>query len=156
MHSKDSTNRKIIMNIRNLLFVAISIISICGCSNDELVYAYIVVKPDPEQKTISEWRPVMRVIYRVGENKVISDVAGCLDEYEECTISDKNNWKCQYEDGTGSNRFGFVDGRYWKIPNWGDDIRYVSRWEYNMIRCKWYQHDNGKFKGMVSCLRTYI
>ena len=144
------------MNIRILLTAVLSITSVCGCSDNQLVYAYIVAKPDAGQETISKWRPVMRVIYRVGENKVISDVAGCLVEYQECKILDKNNWECQYKDGTGSNRFGFVNGKYWKNPNWGDDIRYVSRWEYNRIRCKWYQHDNGKFKGMVSCLQTYI
>lgn len=144
------------MNLRNLLITILLLTSICSCSNDQTVYAYIVTKPVPEQIDVSEWRPVMRVIFQVGESKVVSEVAGCLDEYEECTIFDKNNWECQYADGTGSNRFGFADGKYWKDPGWGENIKYVTRWEYNLIRCKWYQFNNGKFRGTASCLQTFI
>ena len=144
------------MNVRTLLIVFGSLVSIYGCSDDQTVFAYVVVKPMQEHDPINEWRPLMRVTYRIGENTVVSDVAGCLDEYHNCTIMNKNNWECQYEDGTGSNKFGFVDGKYWKKPGTGDDIQYVSRLKYNVIRCKWYQHDDGLVKGMVSCLKTYI
>lgn len=144
------------MKAYNLLITVLLLIGISSCSNDQTVYAYIVTKPIPEQIDVSEWRPVMRVAYRVNESNVVSDVAGCLDEYEVCTILDKNNWDCQYEDGTGKNRFGFRDGKFWKDPGWGDDIKYVTRWEYNLIRCKWYQFDKGKLKGMASCLQTFI
>jgi hypothetical protein len=115
-----------------------------------------VTKSISDEVKINEWRPVMRVIFRVGENKVLTEVAGLLDEYESCSIIDKNNWECHYTDGTGSNRFGFAEGKYWKDPVWGDDIKYVSRWKYNVIRCNWHQFDNGKIKGTASCLRTYI
>ena len=50
-------------------------ITICSCGKDQIIYAYVVAKPLPEQSDISEWRPVMRVTYRVSNNKVISEVA---------------------------------------------------------------------------------
>ena len=144
------------MNAPNLLIAILLLTSICSCRNDQAVYAYMVAKPIPEQSVVSEWRPVMRVTFRVGKNKVVSDVAGCLDEYEKCTILNNKNWECQYADGTGSNRFGFIDGIYWKDPDWDNNIKYVSRWEYNLIRCKWYQFDNGKLRGTALCLQTFI
>ena len=91
----------------------------------------------------------MRVTFRVSENKVVSEVASLVDEYEDCEISNKNNWQCRYTDGTGMNRFGFIGGKYWEEPGWGENIKHVSRWEYNLIRCKWYQSDNGNLKGAL-------
>jgi len=142
--------------MRNLLIISISTLCIIACSNDCIVYSYVVVKPTVEDSTVNEWCPVMRVTYRVGENTVISEVASLVDEYEDCSIKNKNNWQCQYEDGTGKNKFGFEGGSYWQAPSWSDDVRHVSRWEYNVIRCKWFQHDSGRVKGIVSCLQTYI
>ena len=143
----------------NLLRVFISVLAIsfiCGCSNDQTVYAYMVVKNMSEEKKVNKWRPVLRIGYRVGENKVMSEVAGLLDEYQNCKISNRNNWECQYEDGTGLNKFGFKKGRYWQAPMQDENAKYVSRWEYNVIRCKWHQIEKGKLKGLASCFRTYI
>jgi hypothetical protein len=140
--------------MRILLTIVISLIAMCGCSNDQVVYAYVVTKSISEENKRNEWRPVMRVAFLVGEKKVMTEVAGLLDEYESCSIINKNNWECQYTDGAGRNRFGFNEGKYWKDPVWSDDIKYVSRWQYNVIRCNWYQFDNGKIKGTASCLRT--
>ena len=144
------------MKVQTILIAVIIFICVCSCSNDQIIYAYVVTKPMPEENNVSEWRPVIRVTFRVYESKVISEVAGVVDEYDDCTISNKNNWECQYSDGMGNNRFGFAAGKYWKDPDWGDDIKYVSRWEYNLIRCKWFQSDNGKFKGTAACLQTFI
>ena len=144
------------MKAYKLLISVLFLVGICGCSNDQAVYAYVVSKSTPKQTDMNTWRPVMRVAYRVSESKVVSDVAGCLDEFQICSIYDKYNWECEYEDGTGINRFGFLDGKYWKDPGWGDNIKYVSRWEYNLIRCKWHQFDNGIIRGTASCLQTFI
>ncbi len=144
------------MNIRIFLITLLTFAGITSCDDGQIIYAYVVVKPVPEQNDVSEWRPVMRVTFRVGKNKVISEVASLVDEYEDCTILNKKNWECQYIDGTGDNKFGFIDGKYWKEPGWGDDIKYVSRWKYNHIRCKWHQFENGKFKGVAKCLQTFI
>ena len=144
------------MWIHKLLITSFAIISISGCINNQSVYAYIVAKPIPKQSDVSDWRPVMRVSFRVSEDKVISEVANIIDEYEECTILNKKNWECQYIDGTGSNKFGFIDGKYWENPGWGDNIKYVSRLEYNLIRCKWFQFEYGNLKGTVLCLQTFI
>ena len=139
------------------LFITITLlIYVFGCDNDQVIYAYIVAKPTQEQSKVNEWQPVLRVTYRVGDTKVISEVAGLLDEFKNCNISNKKNWECQYQDGRGINRFGFKNGKFWEDPGWGDRIKHVTRWEYNMIRCKWYQTFEGKFKGIASCLKTYI
>ena len=127
-----------------------------ACDNDQVVYSYVVVKPNIEDSMVNEWRPVMRVTYRVGESTVVSEVAGLLDEYKNCSIHDLYNWQCKYEDDTGENTFGFKDATYYRSPSWGSDVRHVSRWEYNLIRCKWFQHDNGRVAGMAACLKTYI
>ena len=129
---------------------------IIACSNERIVYSYLVVKPNVEAGIANDWRPVMRVAYRVGENTVISEVAGLLDEYKDCSIQNVNNWQCQYEDDTGKNTFGFKNASYWQAPNLGENVRRVSRWEYNIIRCKRFQHDNGRISGLTSCLKTYI
>ena len=144
------------MKLHKLLIVVLLITCFCSCKNDQAVHAYMVAKPTPKQINVHNWRPVMRVTFRVSESKVISEVAGLLDEYEDCNVLDRNNWECHYTDGTGSNRFGFIDGKYWKNPGWDNNIKYVSRWEYNLIRCKWFQYNKGKLRGTVLCLKTFI
>jgi len=127
-----------------------------GCSNDRIIHAYVVVKSNVQDNTVDEWQPVMKVTYRVGENTVISEVAGLLDKYEDCSVKNIYNWQCEYEDGTGKNAFGFSKASYWRSPSPEEDIRHVSRWEYNLIRCKWFQHDYGRVAGISACLKTYI
>ncbi len=144
------------MKINNALLALLVLTSICSCANNQDVYAYIVSKPTSNQSDVSDWRPVMRVTYRITDGKVISEVANVVDEYDDCNILSIQNWECQYVDGTGRNSFGFTDGQYWEKPGWGKNIKYVSRWEYNLIRCKWYQFDNGAFKGTAMCLQTFV
>ena len=98
----------------------------------------------------------MRVAYRIADYKVISEVANVIDEYDDCKILNKNNWECQYTDGTGKNTFGFKNGKFWEKPGWGSNIKHVSRLNYNYIRCKWYQNDFGMLKGTYLCLKTFI
>jgi len=141
---------------RILLITILSIVSVYGCDNPQTAHDYVVVKSAPEQLDISNWRPVMNVTYQIKEKSVISEVGGQLDEYHDCEIKNNRNWQCQYEDGVGKNIFGFKDGKYFSAPGWGNEIKHVSRWEYNLIRCRWYRHDNGYLKGMASCLQTYI
>ncbi len=138
------------------IITIITVIFHFGCDNEKAVYAYIVAKTTVEQEDTHDWRPVMRVIYYIKGDKIISEVASLVDEYEDCQIVDVKNWECEYEDGTGVNTFGFNDGKYWEKPGWGEQIKHVSRWEYNLIRCKWYQKEYGKIKGTTTCLKTYI
>ena len=139
--------------IFTLIFILTCIYS---CSNNQDVYAYIVAKPTSKHSSVSDWRPVMRVTYRIKDKKVISEVANVVDEFENCEIKNVQNWECQYIDGTGQNNFGFTNGQFWQRPGWGENIKYVSRWKYNLIRCKWYQFDNGAFKGTALCLKTFV
>ena len=139
--------------LKVFLFVTL-FIGLYACSSDQTVYGYVVTKLEQSGEYI--WQPVMRVTYRVGDDKVISEVAGLLDEYQDCTIKNKHNWECRYQDDRGINKFGFKKGKFWNAPGWGSDIKYVSRWEYNIIRCKWYQYNSGTVAGTIECLKTFI
>ena len=144
------------MKANKLIFILLLFGNVFSCMSDQIIHAYVVVKPNSDEFAINAWRPVIRITYKVTVDKVIAVTAGLVDEYNDCKISDKNNWVCQYTDDLGINKFGFENGKYWKDPSWGGDIKYVSRWEYNVIRCKWYQHYEGKFKGLSTCLQTII
>ena len=144
------------LNLIVRLLIIYILVLISGCSNTNEIYTYVVVKSNSDEKVVSEWRPVMRVIYRVGEKSVISEVAGLLDEYQNCAIENKSNWHCEYEDGTGHNKFGFKKGVFWQEPGWDGEIDHVSRWDFNVIRCKWYQYEKGKFDGIKTCLKTFV
>ena len=126
-----------------------------GCGSSNQIHTYMIVKSISEDILVSKWRPVVRVTYRFERDVVISEVASLVDEYHDCEINDINNWRCDYIDGLGQNSFGFVRGKYWKSPSL-EDAKYVTRTEYNLIRCKWFIHNEGLFSGIVSCLKTYV
>ena len=129
---------------------------VISCSKESEIHAYVVIKSDPEYMEINDMRPLIRVSYRIKDGQVISELAGLVEEYKQCKIVNLENWKCQYTDGTGLNQFGFTNGKYWKNPITDESIKYVGRWEYNIIRCKWYLYYNGKLKGLSLCVKTYI
>ncbi len=69
--------------------------------------------------------------------RVISDVAGMVHKYTDCSIRDKKNWSCNLDDM--SSTFGFNSGTYFDIPDWSkikilrdlvEKQYYVSRLEY--------------------------
>lgn len=151
MFSHNST-KLINLSVLKFSLFCLLFFTVNACSNDQTVYGYVVTKIEQG----NQWQPVMRVTFRVGDDKVISEVAGLLDEYQDCAIENKHNWECRYQDDRGTNKFGFTKGKYWNTPGWGSDIKYVSRWEYNLIRCKWYRQNSGAIKGTKECLRTLI
>jgi len=65
------------------------------------------------------------------------------------------DWECHYSDGSGS--FGFRNGKFWEVPK-ADDIKIVSSFEYNRVRCEWAYEDKheGKFWGAVRCIIGWI
>jgi len=136
------------------------IIALClgfsACYSENVVHAYMIVKTNPEYSHVHDWRPVIQVTYSINGDEVISKLAGLVEVYKGCEIINIGNWECHYTDGTGFNKFGFSDRKYWKIPASDENVKYVSRWKYNVIRCKWYLHYNGVYKGILSCLKTYI
>ncbi len=136
--------------------ICLFVLIVSACYQEQVKHGYVVVKSTSEYQHIHEFRPVIRVTYRIQQSVVISELAGLVEEYKDCEIIDLNNWECRYNDGTGFNKFGFTSGVYWKTPVRDKDIQYVSRWQYNVIRCKWYLHYNGVFKGLTSCVKTYI
>ncbi len=138
------------------IVVVILCLNMIACNSNSVIHAYVVVQSGPEYIQIDDMRPVIRVTYRIEGSEIISELAGLVEEYEECNIINIKNWQCQYSDGTGINQFGFTKGKYWKSPITDASIKYVSRWEYNIIRCKWYQYYRGMLEGLSSCVKTYI
>lgn len=134
-----------------MLAVLLALVLLAGCGDDRTITAYPLKNVDPKTSYGHEWLPLNPTIYLVGEKQVVSKTVGLLAEYHKCTILSPRNWECSYSDGSG--RFGFRDGEYWEVPVWGG-VEYVSRLEYNWVRCKWAFHDKheGYFWGAVRCV----
>ena len=124
---------------------------VAACGDDRIVTAYPLMKVDPKTSFNHEWLPMNPTTYRVSENKVVSNTIGFLRETRDCTVWTANEWECRYSDGSGT--FGFRDGTYWENPQ-RKGLKYVSRFEYNLVRCKWSINDphEGLFWGTVSCI----
>jgi hypothetical protein len=127
----------------------ISLLTTCGDSR--LVTEYPLKKVDPKENQGIEWLPLNPTTYRIDNNIVISETLGLLAKYEECKALSLDNWECKYSDGSGS--FGFKNGEFWRIPAFRD-IKVVSRFEYNCIRCEWALKDTheGMLWGAARCI----
>ena len=74
--------------------------------------------------------------------RVISDTGGIVNKYTDCTVKDRKNWHCSFDDKSGD--FGFISGTYFDIPNWEkvkaknllEKTYYPSRLEYVDLRIK--------------------
>lgn len=49
------------------------------------------------------------------QEAVVADLTGSLTRYTSCTIANTSNWKCSYNDASGT--FGFTNGKYWENVN---------------------------------------
>lgn len=88
--------------------------------------------------------PLGITTYTVSYNsqRVISDNGGIVHKYANCTVKDRKNWTCSYDDESGN--FGFVSGTYFNIPNWEkvlsktslEKAYYPSRSDYIDLRIK--------------------
>lgn len=93
--------------------------------------------------------------YRVLQETVILNVGGYLTEYEDCTIFDRDNWKCIYSDESAT--FGAVQGKFFnrsnvqKFPHLAQyaDEEALSRFGYIILQCRWDATDG---IGIVMCL----
>jgi hypothetical protein len=54
-------------------------------------------------------------------------------KYTKCAIVDRTNWKCTFDDASGS--FGARDGAFWEtVPEgWAHNF-YVPRWKYLLLK----------------------
>lgn len=77
--------------------------------------------------------------------RVISETGGIVTKYTDCSVKDRKNWSCSFDDKSGD--FGFTSGTYFDIPNWDKIIifrdllekeYYVSRLEFFNLRAKGY------------------
>ncbi len=81
--------------------------------------------------------------YRPNKNKqnVVSQDEYGIETLTKCTVINRTNWECTFNDGSG--RFGFNKGKYftdlWCDPEfWGEDewlekcgeFKHVPRWRY--------------------------
>jgi hypothetical protein len=96
-----------------------------------------------------KWLPLNPTKYSRQGNSIVSLTVGMTERYDDCAISDMDNWSCSYGDGSGS--FGFMNGGFYEYPVTTDQYFFVSRWAYNKERCGWHQYDYGPFWGLVSC-----
>jgi len=122
-----------------------------GCRDDSMVTEYPLLKVNPKKSYGHEWLTLNPTTYRIGDDSVTSETAGILTKHEKCVILSPDNWECQYSDGSG--RFGFRDGTFWAEPTTAN-IKYVSRFKYNCVRCEWAFQDKyeGKFWGSIRCI----
>lgn len=135
----------------SLLFLISIVILLTACGNSDIITVYSLKKVNPKKNYGHKWLPLSRTTYRIKNNIVVSDTGGMLAKYENCIIMSPDNWECHYVDGSGS--FGFRDGEFWRMPEW-DDIKTVSSFEYNRVRCEWAleDKDEGIFWGIVRCI----
>ena len=68
------------------------------------------MKVNPKDHDGHEWLPLNPATYRIGNNTVVSETAGILDKYKNCTVTSTDNWEYQYNDGSGS--FGVRNGEF--------------------------------------------
>lgn len=88
--------------------------------------------------------PLSVTTYKVSYNsqRVISDNGGLVNKYTDCTVKDRKNWTCSFDDKSGD--FGFASGTFFSIPNW-DKVKsrhllektyYPDKFEYIDLRIK--------------------
>lgn len=133
-----------------LILLPVLLCIIC-CDDRQAVTVYTVSKVNPKESYGHEWLPLNPTIYKIDNGQVIANTEGFLRKYQDCVVLSVSDWECRYSDDSG--RFGFRDGEYWVFPV-QSDIKIVSRWKYNMIRCEWAINDrtDGRFWGTVRCL----
>ena len=121
----------------NIASVLIAVLMLSACGDDDVVVVYQARKVDPATWGFGhEWIVKNPTIYRIGESSVVTKVGSFVEKYNDCAILTVDDWKCTYPDKSGS--FGFRDGEFWRYPNDGwEDIKTISRFQYNVISCKW-------------------
>lgn len=77
------------------------------------------------------------------QQRVISDNGGLVNKYTDCTVKDRKNWHCSFDDKSGD--FGFISGTFFNVPNWSKIILlkdslgktyYPTRFEYIDLSAK--------------------
>jgi len=128
-----------------------AVLFVASCGDDGTATSYALQKVDPKFSYGHDWLPLNPATYLISKNKVVRKIAGSLKDFEDCTVFTVNDWECRYSDGSGT--FGFRNGTYWALPK-QEDIKLVSRFEYNRVRCEWSIDDpyEGIFWGIVSCV----
>ena len=107
---------------------------------DERVRVYPIRRVDPPIEGNIKWIPLNPSTYRISASgEVVKEILGSVTKYEDCAVLDARNWKCTYSKRS-SDSFGMRDGSFWTLPtaleSAGWEIQYVSRLEYNLVRCQ--------------------
>jgi len=94
--------------------------------------------------------------YRISQGKILSKVGSFVNEYDNCTIFDIENWQCTFSDESAT--FGAADGIYFsrsntvKFPHlagYQEPIT-VLRFRVVLNNCE-RQLSDGLLTGIVSC-----
>ena len=118
-----------------------------ACGDDQTVTGYSLQKVNSAKNYGHDWLPLNPSTFTVRERTVVSNTIGSLSKYKDCIIQSPEDWECRYSDGSG--RVGFRGGDYWLSPL-HKGRRIVTRWEYNIVRCKWAIKDSAIW-GAISC-----
>ena len=135
--------------------VIVAFLSLVGCSDSDLVTAYVLLKVEPSNHNDSEWIIIKPTNYRIGDTYVISETAGSIYRYEDCAIMSADNWECQNSNKSGN--FGFNNGKYWSHPGY-ESFKSVSRIKYNTVYCGWLLDGKGwnYFWGPINCVGGWL
>ena len=81
--------------------------------------------------------------YRVRGSNVLVRIGDFVNEYENCTVFDEENWTCTFSDG--SSTFGAKQGEYFEhnnleqfphLADYGESVT-LSRFGYIVLQCRW-------------------
>lgn len=103
-----------------------------------------------DYRCTEKWLPLNLTTYKpsVARQEVIYSVVGSWETLTKCSVSDKKNWTCKYDDE--SAEFGFDKGQFWEaslgkniygVESISDDlfeVRYVPKFIYRLEQMKWW------------------
>lgn len=129
------------------LFITILYFSDFGFLKGQITEYPLACAPEDyvDYKCTKKWLPLNTTSFKPNKSKqeVISGMNGFpgLETYKKCSVLNRRNWTCIYDDESGE--FGFKGGDYYSIsltPSVLEDMdvyRYVPKYIYKLEELKW-------------------
>ena len=122
--------------IHSLFFLIMLIFLSCSLGNEVTVYplicsgliqegkckGYLITGNKSAYKIFPERQTVVHLYPNISPEPM---------KFTNCAVANSQNWKCTYDDGSGS--FGFREGIYWQSSPY-EKIIYVSGWRWWYVR----------------------
>jgi len=97
-----------------------------------------------------KWLPLNPTTYKpsVARQEVINSTLGSYETLTKCSIVNRRNWTCKYNDESGE--FGFKNGQFWEISLGENiygvesasdnlfEIKHVPKYLYRLEEMKWW------------------